>query len=139
MMNKEMLEGLFKNQLKDKLEYLEKRDTNESTCLKLLTTNMETIKISLAKPMQALSPLNIKWDECTESGDVLTIVLRNMGTKSLSVGDTILFRRTCTVEKDTRYGDGIDVIVEQEVKVISIENDNTFKVEVPIKKAVLRR
>ncbi len=39
-----MLEGLFKNQLKDKLEYLEKRDTNESTCLKLLTTNMETIK-----------------------------------------------------------------------------------------------
>ena len=39
-----MLEGLFKNQLKDKLEYLEKGDTNESTCLKLLTTNMETIK-----------------------------------------------------------------------------------------------
>lgn len=98
---------------------------------------METIKISLAKPIQALSPLDIWWDECTESGDVLTIVLRNMGTKSLSVGDTILFRRTGTVEKDTRYGDGIDVIAEQEVKVISIENDNTFKVEVPKKKAVL--
>ena len=43
-MNKEMLENLFKNQLKDKLEFLEKRDNNELTCLKLLSTNMDTIK-----------------------------------------------------------------------------------------------
>ena len=43
-MNKEMLENLFKDQLKGKLEFLEKRNNNESTCLNLLTTNMETIK-----------------------------------------------------------------------------------------------
>ena len=39
-----MLENLFKAQLKDKLEFLEKRDNNESTCLTLLSTNMENIK-----------------------------------------------------------------------------------------------
>ena len=44
MLNKEMLEGLFNKQLKDKLEFLEKRNKNESTCLTLLTTNMESIK-----------------------------------------------------------------------------------------------
>ena len=44
MLNKEMLEGLFKNQLIEKLEFLEKRNTNESTCLKLLNTNMDTIQ-----------------------------------------------------------------------------------------------
>ena len=43
-MNKEMLENLFKDQLKGKLEFLEKRNNNESTCLNLLSTNMETIK-----------------------------------------------------------------------------------------------
>ena len=107
---------------------------------------METIKISLAKPIQALSPLNIKWEECTESGNVLTLVLRNMGTKSLSVGDTILFRRSGTIEEEYQYGsDGMptsttwnmDIIVEQEVKVISVIDDNTFEVEAPRKVALL--
>ena len=44
MLSKEMLEGLFNKQLKDKLEFLEKRNTNESTCLTLLSTNMKTIE-----------------------------------------------------------------------------------------------
>ena len=39
-----MLENLFNGQLKGKLEFLEKRNNNETTCLNLLTTNMETIK-----------------------------------------------------------------------------------------------
>ena len=39
-----MLDNLFKNQLNDKLEFLEKRFNKESTCLTLLTTNMESIK-----------------------------------------------------------------------------------------------
>ena len=43
-MKKEMLEGLFKNQLIEKLEFLEKRNTNESTCITLLSKNMDTIK-----------------------------------------------------------------------------------------------
>lgn len=107
---------------------------------------METIKISLAKPIQALSPLNIKWSECVESGNVLTLVLRNMGTKSLSVGDTILFRRSGTIEEEYQYGsDGMptstnwnmDIIVEQEVKVISVIDDNTFEIEAPRKAALL--
>lgn len=107
---------------------------------------METVKISLAKPIQALSPLNIKWSECVESGNVLTLVLRNMGTKSLSVGDTILFRRSGTIEEEYQYGsDGMptstnwnmDIIVEQEVKVISVIDDNTFEIEAPRKAALL--
>ena len=44
MLSKEMLEGLFKNQLNSKLEFLEKRDNNESKCLNLLSNNMEEIK-----------------------------------------------------------------------------------------------
>ena len=44
MLNKEMLEGLFKTQLIDKLEFLEKRNKNESSCLTVLNTNMDTIK-----------------------------------------------------------------------------------------------
>ncbi len=44
MLSKEMLEGLFNKQLKDKLEFLEKRNSNESTCLTLLSTNMKTIE-----------------------------------------------------------------------------------------------
>ena len=43
-MNKEMLEKLFKDQLKGKLDFLEKRNSNESTCLNILNTNMATIK-----------------------------------------------------------------------------------------------
>ena len=37
-----MLEGLINKKLKDQLEFLEKRNNNESTCLNLLKTNMET-------------------------------------------------------------------------------------------------
>ena len=37
-----MLEGLINKKLKDQLEFLEKRNSNESTCLNLLKTNMET-------------------------------------------------------------------------------------------------
>ena len=44
MLNKEILENLFKVQLKDKLELLEKRNNNEATCLTLLGKNMESIK-----------------------------------------------------------------------------------------------
>ena len=39
-----MLENLFKIQLKDKLEFLEKRNNNETTCLTLLDTNMKNIQ-----------------------------------------------------------------------------------------------
>ena len=98
---------------------------------------METIKISLAKPIQALSPLNVKWSECVESGNVLTIVLRDIGTNSLSVGDTIIFRRAGTIEEYQYVNNGIDIIVEQEVRVISVIDDKTFEVEAPKKAALL--
>lgn len=98
---------------------------------------METIKISLAKPIQALSPLNIKWSECVESGNVLTIVLRDIGTNSLSVGDTIIFRRAGTIEEYQHVNNGIGIIVEQEVRVISVIDDKIFEVEAPKKAALL--
>lgn len=98
---------------------------------------METIKISLAKPIQALSPLNIKWNECVESGNVLTIVLRDIGTNSLSVGDTIIFRRAGTIEEYQSVNNGIGIIAEQEVRVISVIDGKTFEVEAPKKAALL--
>ena len=44
MLNKEMLEALFNKQMKDKLEFLEKRNKNENTCLDLLKKNKDTIE-----------------------------------------------------------------------------------------------
>ena len=43
MLNKEMLEGLFNKQLKDKLELLEKRNTKEMDCISVLKNNQESI------------------------------------------------------------------------------------------------
>ena len=47
MANKELLLSLFSSQIKDKLEYLEKRNTNETHCLTLLSTNMKEIESNL--------------------------------------------------------------------------------------------
>jgi hypothetical protein len=44
MLSKEFLENLFNKQLKEKLEFLEKRNSNESTCLTVLSTNMKSIE-----------------------------------------------------------------------------------------------
>ena len=44
MANKELLLSLFASQIKDKLEYLEKRNTSENSCLTLLSTNMKDIE-----------------------------------------------------------------------------------------------
>ena len=108
---------------------------------------METIKISLAKPIQALSPLNVKWDECRESDGEFEIHLRDMGANTVSVGDTILFRRNGSVENLYRYGsDGImddetsgylETIIEKEVKVVSVLDNKTFKVTIPKKDGLL--
>ena len=47
MLGKEFLENIIKNQLKttlESLEFLEKRNTNEETCLTLLSSNMKSIE-----------------------------------------------------------------------------------------------
>ena len=44
MLTKEILEKLFNKQLKEKLDELEKRNSNESACLSLLSTNMKSIE-----------------------------------------------------------------------------------------------
>ena len=47
MLGKEFLENIIKNQLKttlESLELLEKRNTNEETCLTLLSSNMKSIE-----------------------------------------------------------------------------------------------
>lgn len=108
---------------------------------------METIKISLAKPMYSLSGLDINWEECEEKDGVLKLVLNNTGAVSIFPDDTILFRRSGTIE--SQYGfdtDGVgavpikdrikEIIVEQEVRVISA-NDKEFTVEAPKKSTVL--
>lgn len=108
---------------------------------------METIKISLAKPMYSLSDLDINWEECEEKDGVLKLVLNNAGAVSIFPDDTILFRRSGTIESQYRFGtDGVgtvpikdrvkEIIVEQEVRVISA-NDKEFTVEAPKKSTVL--
>lgn len=108
---------------------------------------METIKISLAKPMYSLSGLDINWEECEEKDGVLKLVLNNTGAVSIFPDDTILFRRSGTIESQYRFGtDGVgtvpikdrikEIIVEQEVRVISA-NDKEFTVEAPKKSTVL--
>lgn len=108
---------------------------------------METIKISLAKPIYSLKTLNINWGACKEEDGILTIVLNDGGTELLTVGDTILFRRDGTVENEYQYGsDGIvvdnsdsdeksnkEILAEQEVKIVSILSDSEFTVEAPKK------
>lgn len=109
---------------------------------------METIKISLAKPMYSLSDLDINWGECEEKDEVLKLVLNNAGAVSIFPDDTILFRRSGTIESQHRFGtDGVgivpikdrikEIIVEQEVRVISVIDDKTFEVEAPKKAALL--
>ena len=44
MSTKEILEKLFNKQLKEKLDELEKRNSNESACLTLLSSNMKSIE-----------------------------------------------------------------------------------------------
>lgn len=108
---------------------------------------METIKISLAKPMYSLSGLDINWGECEEKDGVLKLVLNNTGAVSIFPDDTILFRRSGTIESQYRFDtDGVgavpikdrikEIIVEQEVRVISA-NDKEFTVEAPKKSTVL--
>ena len=108
---------------------------------------METIKISLAKPMYSLSDLDINWGECEEKDGVLKLVLNNAGAVSIFPDDTILFRRSGTIESQYNFdsnGDGTvpikdrvkEIIVEQEVRVISA-NDKEFTVEAPKKSIVL--
>ena len=108
---------------------------------------METIKISLAKPMYSLSDLDINWGECKEKDGVLKLVLNNAGAVSIFPDDTILFRRSGTIESQYRFDtDGVstvpikdrikEIIVEQEVRVISA-NDKEFTVEAPKKSTVL--
>ena len=108
---------------------------------------METIKISLAKPIYSLSGLDINWGECEEKDGVLKLVLNNTGAVSIFPDDTILFRRSGTIESQYRFGaDGVgtvpikdrikEIIVEQEVRVISA-NDKEFTVEAPKKSTVL--
>ena len=108
---------------------------------------METIKISLAKPIYSLSDLDINWGECEEKDGVLKLVLNNAGAVSIFPDDTILFRRSGTIESQYRFGaDGVgtvpikdrikEIIVEQEVRVISA-NDKEFTVEAPKKSIVL--
>ena len=91
---------------------------------------METIKISLAKPIYSLSSLDINWGECEEKDGVLKLALNNAGAVSIFPDDTILFRRSGTIESQYRFGaDGVgivpikdrikEIIVEQEVRVIS--------------------
>ena len=108
---------------------------------------METIKISLAKPIYSLSSLDINWGECEEKDGVLKLVLNNAGAVSIFPDDTILFRRSGTIESQYGFGtDGVgtvpikdrikEIIVEQEVRVISA-NDKEFTVEAPKKSIVL--
>ena len=108
---------------------------------------METIKISLAKPIYSLSGLDINWGECEEKDGVLKLVLNNAGAVSIFPDDTILFRRSGTIESQYGFGaDGVgtvpikdrvkEIIVEQEVRVISA-NDKEFTVEAPKKSTVL--
>lgn len=108
---------------------------------------METIKISLAKPMYSLSDLDINWGECEEKDGVLKLVLNNAGAVSIFPDDTILFRRSGTIESQYNFdtnGDGTvpiedrtkGIIIEQEVRVISV-NDKEFTVEAPKKSIVL--
>ena len=44
MLTKEILEKLFNKQLKEKLDELEKRNSNESASLTLLSSNMKSIE-----------------------------------------------------------------------------------------------
>ena len=108
---------------------------------------METIKISLAKPIYSLSSLDINWGECKEKDGVLKLALNNAGAVSIFPDDTILFRRSGTIESQYRFDtDGVstvpikdrikEIIVEQEVRVISA-NDKEFTVEAPKKSTVL--
>ena len=108
---------------------------------------METIKISLAKPIYSLSSLDINWGECEEKDGVLKLALNNAGAVSIFPDDTILFRRSGTIESQYRFGkNGVgtipikdrikEIIVEQEVRVISA-NDKEFTVEAPKKSTVL--
>ena len=108
---------------------------------------METIKISLAKPIYSLSSLDINWGECEEKDGVLKLVLNNAGAVSIFPDDPILFRRSGTIESQYGFGtDGVgtvpikdrikEIIVEQEVRVISA-NDKEFTVEAPKKSIVL--
>ena len=108
---------------------------------------METIKISLAKPIYSLSSLDINWGECEEKDGVLKLVLNNAGAVSIFPDDTILFRRSGTIESQYNFdinGNGTvpiedrtkGIIIEQEVRVISV-NDKEFTVEAPKKSIVL--
>ena len=44
MLSAEFLNNLFNKQLKQKLDYLEERSKNETTCLSLLSTNIKNIE-----------------------------------------------------------------------------------------------
>ena len=81
---------------------------------------METIKISLAKPIYSLSSLDINWGECEEKDGVLKLVLNNAGAVSIFPDDTILFRRSGTIESQYRFDtDGVGTIPIKDRIVLS--------------------
>ena len=91
---------------------------------------METIKISLDKPIYSYEVLDVA--SCSEHNGVTTIVFNNDIDNIIHVGDTIVFKRD--VIKEFVGTSGVSTNVSwKEVKVLSILDKNTINVETPEK------
>lgn len=95
---------------------------------------METIKVSLKEPIQALNKLDVDWGRCKEKDGVLTLVLKSTGGKTLSVGDDIIFRRSVTKEEEAT--NELNSIIEEKVRVVSV-SEKSVKVTAPQKKLLI--
>lgn len=101
---------------------------------------METLKISLNKPIYEFEDLDINWNLCKENNGVLSVVLNNDAGYSLRVGDYIRFERTVVIENENSYVNElpegfkestIESIVFKDCEILSIESKSKFTVEVP--------
>lgn len=104
---------------------------------------METVKISLNKPIYDTEELDINWSECVESGGVLTVKLNNNAGYSLQVGDFIRFDRYVTIENENPFGkntpDGFEYshvgcVAYDDCEVLSVSGDSAFTITAPKRK-----
>ena len=101
---------------------------------------METIKISLNKPIYETEALDINWTLCSENDGVLHLVLNNNAGYSLKVGDFIRFERFVTIENENPFGDNppegfeyshIGSVAYDDCQVISKECNSAFTITAP--------
>ena len=104
----------------------------------IFVINMETIKISLNKPIYNYTGINIDWNKSSEYDGVLTLVSSDSVAKTISAGDYIVLSRSVTDERynsDYKINGGLKtytVVAQQRLMVLSAETTSANTIEISV-------